>query len=79
MSEIAIDVRNRGMRPANRSRRYLARHWLLIIRPLLRFSVTRDAYVLRVIGRSRGPVLRPNRRTRRQRAFQGADRRGQAA
>jgi len=63
------------MRSAERPRRYLARHWLLILRPLLRFSVTRDAFVLRGIGSSRGPVLRPERRRRRQRPFEGVDRR----
>jgi len=40
----------------------------------LRFSVTRDAFVLRGIENSVGPVLRPDRR-RRQRPFDGDDRR----
>jgi hypothetical protein len=31
------------------------------LRPLFRYSVTRDAYVLRVVGRRRGPVLTPPR------------------
>ena len=31
-------------------------------RPVLRYSSRRDAYVLRVVGRKWGPVLRPNRR-----------------
>jgi hypothetical protein len=43
---------------------------------LLRYSATRDAFVLRGVGNSRGPVLRPDRRGRRQGAFAGADRRG---
>lgn len=64
------------MRSASRPRRYLARHWLLILRPFLRYSVTRDAYVLRLIGRSFGPVLRPERRRRRGREhFDGLERR----
>lgn len=64
------------MRSAVRPRRYLARQWLLILRPFLRYSATRDAYVLRAIGRSRGPVLRLDRRRRRNQPFAGVDRRG---
>jgi len=65
------------MRSAARPRRYIARHRLLIIRPLLRHSVTRDAFVLRDIGNSVGPVLRPDRRRRRRREprFEGIERR----
>ena len=60
-----------------RTRRYIARHWLLLLRPLLRFSLTRDAYVLRGIGNFAGPVLRPDRRRRlRRRGYEGAERRG---
>jgi hypothetical protein len=67
------------MRSAARPRRYVARPWLLLWRPFLRYSATRDAYVLRVIGRSRGPVLRLDRRSRRHRQpFAGAERRGAA-
>jgi hypothetical protein len=62
------------MRSVARPRRYVARHWLLILRPVLRFSVTRDAFVLRAVGNHVGPVLRPDRR-RRQRPFDGPDRR----
>jgi hypothetical protein len=67
------------MRSARRPRRYVARHWLFILRPLLRYSATRDAFVLRVVGSSTGPVLRLDRR-RRQRGqpFEGVDRRGGA-
>jgi len=35
--------------------------------------------VLHGIGNSRGPVLRPDRRGRRQGAFEGIDRRARAA
>jgi len=45
---------------------------------VLRYSPTRDAYVLRFIGRRLGPVLRRDRR-RRERAFNGAERRRAAA
>ena len=68
------------MRTAARPRRYMARHWLLLLRPVLRYSPTRDAFVLRFVGRSRGPVLRPERRRRRrQPPFEGIERRGARA
>lgn len=65
------------MRTTVRPRRYVGRHWLLIFRPILRYSTTRDAFVLRLVGNSTGPVLRPDRRRRRrgQAAFDGVDRR----
>ncbi|HSZ05383.1 MAG TPA: hypothetical protein VK778_09300 [Solirubrobacteraceae bacterium] len=61
------------MRTVKRPRRYLARHWLALLRPVLRYSAARDAYVLRVVGRHVGPVLRVDRRRRR--AFDGVERR----
>jgi hypothetical protein len=65
------------MRSAARPRRYVARFWLLVLRPVLRYSATRDAFVLRLVGNSRGPVLRPDRRRRRRsEPFEGIDRRG---
>jgi len=68
------------MRSAVRPRRYVARGWLLILRPVLRYSATRDAYVLRGLGNSTGPVLRVDRRRRRrQEPFTGTDRRGVGA
>jgi len=42
------------------------------MRPLLRYSDSRDAYVLRRVGHRVGPVLRRDRR-RGQRAFDGPD------
>ncbi len=62
------------MRTTVRPRRYLGRHWLWLLRPVLRYSATRDAFVLRLVGNSTGPVLRLDRRRRRA-AFEGADRR----
>jgi hypothetical protein len=47
------------------------------MRPLLRYSHSRDAYILRVIGGKAGPVLRPERR--RGGAFEGAERRAKPA
>ncbi len=64
------------MASAKRTRRYLAPHWLLLAKPVLRYSSTRDAFVLRLIGNSRGPVLRVDRRSRSGRqAFDGVERR----
>ncbi len=61
------------MRVARRPRRYVARHWLLLARPFFRYSAVRDAYVLRVVGRRVGPVLRLDRR--RGQSFDGVERR----
>ncbi|HEV3047784.1 MAG TPA: hypothetical protein VGY13_10535 [Solirubrobacteraceae bacterium] len=62
------------MRTVQRPRRYLARHWLLLLRPWLRYSKVRDAYVLRGVGRRIGPVLRVDRRST-PRQFEGVERR----
>ncbi|HEY7934022.1 MAG TPA: hypothetical protein VID48_09365 [Solirubrobacteraceae bacterium] len=67
-----------ALRSVTRPRRYLAHHWLVLLTPLLRYSATRDAYVLRAVGGSKGPVLRVDRR-RRQLGFDGIDRRTSAA
>jgi hypothetical protein len=66
------------MRSTRRPRRYVARHWLVVMRPLLRYSTSRDAYVLRAVGRDIGPVLRVDRRPRRPQPFDGIDRRRRA-
>ncbi len=50
------------VRDTPRPRRYVRRSLLIILRPVLRHSVTRDAYVLRGVGQRAGPVLRENRR-----------------
>ncbi|MCW3032210.1 MAG: hypothetical protein QOK19_483 [Solirubrobacteraceae bacterium] len=50
------------MRTVKRPRRYVAPRWLAIGRPLLRYSEPRDAYVLRLVGRKWGPVLKNDRR-----------------
>jgi hypothetical protein len=64
-----------------RPRRYVARHWLVLLRPALRFSTTRNAYVLRLVGGDLGPVLRADRRhvSRRRRRTDGAERRRTSA
>ena len=45
----------------------------MLLRPMLRYSSSRDAYILRLVGSQRGPVLRVDRRSRR--AFDGVERR----
>lgn len=62
------------MARSRRPRHYVSRTTLLLLRPLFRHSLSRDAYVLRVVGNSRGPVLRRERR-RRQRGHPGPERR----
>lgn len=44
---------------------------------MLRYSATRDAFVLRGVGSHSGPVLRPDRR-RAEGTFDGIDRRARA-
>jgi hypothetical protein len=54
----------------------VARHWLMVMAPLLRYSVSRDAYVLRFVGSEFGPVVRMDRRaTKRRSHFDGVERR----
>ena len=48
-----------------RPRRYVAPWVLTLVRPFVRHSSTRDAYVLKAIGNTRGPVLRYDRRRQR--------------
>ncbi len=50
------------MRTVHRPRRYVAAHWLLLVKPLFRYSAAREAFVLRGVGRQFGPVLRVERR-----------------
>jgi len=51
----------------------------MLMRPVLRYSVSRDAYVLRGVGRHVGPVLRVDRRMVRRPRFDGAERRTSVA
>ena len=53
----------------------MGRHWLALMRPVLRYSNARDAFVLRMVGSNVGPVLRIDRRQQRRAAFEGSDRR----
>jgi hypothetical protein len=47
----------------------------LLVRPLLRYSRGRDAFVLVLVGGRFGPVLRPDRRLTVRRQFEGVERR----
>jgi hypothetical protein len=66
------------MRVVRRPRRYVSPHWLRLFGPLLRYSGSRDAYVLRAVGNRMGPVLRQDRRQMQRRRLQGPDRRARA-
>jgi len=63
------------MRTVQRPRRYVSRRYLMLMRPFLRYSPSRRAYVLRVIGGQVGPVLRIERRPPEAPPFDGAERR----
>jgi hypothetical protein len=63
-------------RPA-RPRHYVPHGLLTLMRPFLRYSYSRGAYVLRVVGERWGPVLRQDQR-RHQLEYNGHDRRDQA-
>jgi hypothetical protein len=45
------------------------------MRPMLRYSSARDAFVLRVVGSHRGPVLRRERRIALHSGYDGPERR----
>jgi hypothetical protein len=63
------------MRTDPRPRRYVTVSTLAVMRPLLRYSTGRDAYVLRLAGNRAGPVLRPERRRPRGSLYSGIERR----
>jgi hypothetical protein len=43
-----------------RVRRYIHPALISLVRPIFRYSETREAYVLRLVGNRWGPVLRPS-------------------
>lgn len=53
-----------GMRASPRPRRRAPRWMIVLLRPIMRYSAGRDAYVLRLVGRL-GPVLAVERRSHR--------------
>jgi hypothetical protein len=63
------------MRTVQRPRHYVASHWLTLLALAFRYNYSRDAYVLRVVGRHFGPVLRADRRVRREGPVEGDRRR----
>lgn len=63
------------MRTVPRRRHYLPSHWLMLLTPVFRYSDSRDAYVLRLVGRRVGPVLRADRRVTKRRCLEGPERR----
>jgi len=63
------------MRVVRRPRRYVAPQWLKLLGPMLRYSGSRDAFVLRAVGNRVGPVLRQDRRQMQRRRLQGPERR----
>jgi len=65
------------MRTVRRPRRYIDASWLTMLRPVVRYSRSRDAYILRGVGAKLGPVLRVDRRHGR--PFAGVERRRTSA
>ena len=61
-----------------RPRRYVRAHWLVLLTPLFAYNHHRDAYVLRVVGRHVGPVLKPERRVHREPPIDGVEQRRRA-
>jgi hypothetical protein len=49
------------MRTTHRTRRQVGPFPLFLLRPFLRFSNSRDAYILRFVGARTGPVLQRRR------------------
>lgn len=68
-------LRANGMKAPDRRRRYIRSPLLWILRPFFRYSESRRAYILRLVGERLGPVLRPERRAKPS-AFPGPERRG---
>jgi hypothetical protein len=58
-----------------RTRRYVPRQWIKLLKPMLRYSYSRHAFVLRGVGGSVGPVLRAERRRMRESPIDGVERR----
>ncbi len=67
------------MRTVPRPRRYVAWHWLRLLTPVLRYSSSRRAYLLRGVGDRFGPVLRPERRATQRALVDHVDRRQHAS
>jgi hypothetical protein len=48
---------SRAVRRQKRQRRTVSGLWIAVLKPLFRYSIVREAYVLRIGGRHFGPVL----------------------
>ena len=53
------------MRTTHRPRHEVPGVVVALLRPVVRYSVSRDAYILRGVGRRFGPVLRRSHHNRR--------------
>jgi len=56
-----MDRPNAAQRETPRPRHLVGKRTIRLVRPFFRYSRVRDAYVLRVVGRRHGPVLRLKR------------------
>jgi len=52
------------MRTVERKRHHVGHTTITLLRPVMRYSQSRDAFVLRVVGRRVGPVLKERPRAR---------------
>ena len=68
-----MDRPNAAQRETPRPRHLVGKRTIRLVKPFFRYSRVRDAYVLRVIGRHRGPVLRLKRPALRPRPPRVAD------
>jgi hypothetical protein len=56
-----MDRPNTAWRETPRKRHLVGKRTIRLVRPFFRYSRVRDAYVLRIVGRRHGPVLRLKR------------------
>jgi hypothetical protein len=61
------------LRTKRRPRHYVDRRLLAALRLVFTYNYSRDAYVLRGVGRHRGPVLKQDRRVHREPPAEGVD------
>jgi hypothetical protein len=66
------------MRTVRRPRRYVNRQLLTLLSPVFGYDARRNAYVIRAVGAYVGPVLRVERRVRREPPLGGIDLRDRA-
>jgi hypothetical protein len=61
------------MRTVRRPRRYVHSQVLTLLSPVFSYDERRDAYMIRAVGARVGPVLRVDRRVRREPPLGGID------